>query len=182
MSDLILTGGVPYRNLLLSGSLGARLIPVGQAVAARLDAPFYSLESELQVREGKYADELRKLYGEAYVKRLEMDICREFALRRSTVIAVNPVTLLDEDTRARLTDAGDVLILTCALNETLRRLHILQGTRFHDPTYRAAVVYTLKRDGALLGHDLRRLDTTSLSIDQTADQAIHFWKTGARVT
>jgi shikimate kinase len=156
--------------------VGVRLLPTGKLVSTLVDAPFFNLDTVIQEREGRYPDELRKLYGEAYGKRVEAEIARELALRRGTIITVTPSTLLDEDTRERLLASGTALVLTCGLNETLRRLYIAQGTRFHDPKVRAVALATIKRDQELLKLDLVKLDTTTISIENTAERAIKFWK------
>jgi len=175
LSDLVV-GGVPYYNLILTGSLGTRLLQTGKLIANQVDVQFFSLETVVQEREGRYPDELRKLYGEAYARRVEAEICRELTLRRGTVITVTPSTLLNEDTRERLLSSGTTLLLTCGLNETLRRLYIAQGTRFHDPKVRAVALATIGRDQDLLKFDLVKLDTTNISIEDTAERAIKFWK------
>jgi len=168
---------VPYQNLILSGSLGARAIPTGQIIAKRLGVLFINLDTELQAREGHNADDIRALFGEARLKKLENELCREFALRRGTVLSVNPPTLLDETNRERLGASSVLMLLTCALNETLHRLYVAQGARFQDPKARSAALSTLRRDGQLLQvADLSRLDTTRLSVEQAADRAITFWR------
>jgi shikimate kinase len=175
LSDLVVNG-LPYHNLILTGSLGVRLLQTGKLIAASVSAPFFNLETVVQEREGRYPDELRKLYGEAYGRRVEAEISRELTLRRGTIITVTPSTLLDEETRERLLSSGTTLLLTCGLNETLRRLYIAQGTRFHDPKVRAVALATIKRDQELLKLDLMKLDTTIISVEDTATRAIKFWK------
>ena len=180
MSDLrdtdTIVSALPDHNLILTGSLGVRLLLTGKLIAATISAPFFNLETVVQEREGRYPDELRKLYGEAYGRRVEAEICRELTLRRGTVITITPSTLLDEETRERLLSSGTPLLLTCGLNETLRRLYIAQGTRFHDPKVRAVALATIKRDQALLKLDLMKLDTSTISVEDTAERAIKFWK------
>lgn len=142
-----------------------------------METRFINLDTELQAREGNSAEEIRGLFGEARLKKLETDLCREFALRRSAVISVNSPTLLDDENRTRLADGGTILILTCMLNETLRRWHVAQGAHFHDPKARSAALNTIRRDGRLLTIvDLAQLDTTRLSVEQAADRAIAFWR------
>ncbi len=178
-----LNNSAPYHNLILTGSVGSRVNPTGALIAKRLGTLFINLDTELQTREGYSADDLRGLFGEARLKRLETELCREFALRRGAVISVNAPTLVDMENRERLLSSGPVLILTCMLNEALRRLYVAQGARFHDPKVRGASLNALRRDAQVLQiPDLPRLDTTRLSIEQTADNAIVFWRTRETVT
>ncbi len=168
---------IPYYNLILIGSLGGRAITTGNAIARRLSAPFVTLESELQTREGNPPDQIREFYGEAHLKRLESDLCHEFGLRRGTILGITPSALLEDANRARLFASGAPLILTCALNETLHRLYVMNGARFHDPKVRSAALYALRRDNpVLMIPDVPHLDTTRLSVEQAADQAIVYWR------
>ena len=177
MSDRPAAQTLPYFNLVLTGSVGSRLLATGQAVAKALDAACFSLDLTIHERAGGGADDLRKLYGEAYVRRVETEICREFALRRSVVLCVSPSVLLDEESRARLLDSGAALNLTCGVDEALRRVYIQLGARFHDPKARVSVVHALTRDRALLAvGSIATLNTTYLSIDQAAARAVQFWE------
>ncbi len=185
MSTLGALGGssAPYHNLILTGSIGGRLIPTGQTIAKRLGTQFFNMDTELRTREGYSAEDLRGLFGEARLRRAETELCREFALRRGAIISVNGPTLLDDENRERLLSSGPVLILTCALNEALRRQHVAQGARFHDPKVRSAALNMLRRDGQVLQlADLPRLDTTRLSVEQAADRAISYWRERETVT
>lgn len=167
----------PENNLILTGSLGGRVVPTAQALARLVDRPLFHLETEVQVREGRALEELRKLYGEAHARRIESELCREFGLRRGVVVSVPPGSLLDESNRERLMLSGGVVILTCKLNEALRRLHILHGARFQNVTARASFLHTLKQDSAILHiTNLTQLETSDLSIDQTAEKALHYWQ------
>jgi shikimate kinase len=168
----------PYFNLLLVGTTGGRLIPTGKIIAERINSRFIALDLEIYTREGYSPDDLRALFGVARLRRVEADLSHELALQRGSVIGINCGTLLDRDTRERLTEAGTVLALTCALNETLRRLYIAQGARFQDPKVRAIALDAIRRDQqALRVADPPRLDTTRLSVEQVADRALAFWRT-----
>jgi len=167
----------PYHNLILTGYMGVGKVAVGKAIATRLGVLFVDLDTEIQLREGMPGDEIRQLFGEARLRSLENELCGELSLRRSSVLSVSGVTLLDEDNRKRLRNSGPILVLTCALNEILRRLHVSQGARFHDPKVRSAALTQIRREQQV--HriaDLSTLDTTALTGDQVTEQAIAFWK------
>ncbi len=167
----------PYFNLILVGTVGGRLIQTGKAIAARINVRFIALDLEIHTREGYSPDDLRALFGVARLRRIEAELSHELALQRGTVIGINSGTLLDRDTRERLAAAGAILALTCALNETLRRLYITQGARFQDPKVRAAALDAIRRDQqALQAADPPRLDTTQMSVEQVADSALAFWR------
>jgi shikimate kinase len=177
------TGSIPYHNLILAGYMGVGKITVGRSIADRLDVPFIDLDTELQLREGMPSSEIRQLFGESRLRTLEDGLCGELSLRRSTVLSVSGPTLLDADNRERLVNSGPVLVLTCALNEILRRLHASQGARFHDPKVRSAAIHQVRRERQI--HQvagLATLDTTHLTIEQIVEQAILFWYEQETVT
>src|SRR5262249_53204704 len=92
--------------------------------------------------------------------------------------SIGGVTLLDEDNYKRLSNSGPILVLTCSLNEILRRLHVNQGARFHDPKARSAALTQIRRERQI--HKitgLPTLGTTTLTADQVTAQATDFWKT-----
>jgi len=167
----------PYHNLILTGQIGVGRVTIGRQIAKEVGAPFFDMDTELQLREGKPSEEIRQLFGEARVRSLEDELCRELALRRGAVLSVNGPTLLEENNRARLGNSGPILVLTCALNEILRRLHSSQGTRFHDPRVRSAALYVIRRERQI--HqlpDLPTLDTTVLSVEEVAQKCVAFWR------
>ncbi len=172
-----LPASTPYHNLILTGYMGLGKIAVGRMIAKQLGVIFIDLETEIQLREEMPPDEIRQLFGESRLRAIEDDLCRELGLRRGAVLSISGPTLLDEGNRTRLMNSGPVLVLTCALNEILRRLHASQGARFHDPKVRSAALNQIRREQQI--HqlpDLPTLDTTDLTIEQIAERAITFWR------
>ncbi len=166
----------PYHNLILTGYMGLGKVAVGRLIADKLNVQFVDLETEIQLREGLPADEIRQLYGESRLRTLEDELCRELALRRGSVLSIGAQALLDPTNRERLLNSGTVLVLTCSLNEILRRFHASQGTRFHDPKVRATAINGVRRERQI--HQipgLASLDTTQLSIEAVAERAVQFW-------
>jgi shikimate kinase len=167
----------PYRNLILAGEMGVGKRALAERVAAHFHAPLRDIDAEIEAAAGMPPPEVRALFGEARLTNLETDVCRELTLQRGAVIAVSASAMLNEGNRRRLQEIGVVLVLTTALNETLRRLHHQQGERFRDPRNRAVEIARLKREWkvrALSG--FAQLDTTRLTFDQVAGQVIAFWQ------
>ncbi len=174
---MTLPGSIPYHNLILTGHMGVSRSMAGRIIARQVSVPFFDLDTEIQNREKLPPDELRQLFGESRLHAVESDLCREFGLRRGTVLSISGPTLLDETNRDRLMNSGPVLVLTCALNEILRRLYASQGARFHDPKARAAALNLIRREWLIRQiPDLPTLDTTALTVEQVAEQAIVFWR------
>jgi shikimate kinase len=167
----------PYFNLILVGTAGGRLIPTGKIIAERIKVRFIALDLEIHAREGYSPDDLRTLFGIARLRRIEAELSHELALQRGAIIGINSGTLIDRDTHDRLAESGAILALTCALNETLRRLYVGQGAHFQDPKVRAIALDAIRRDHmALRVANVAALDTTRLSVEQVADRALAFWR------
>jgi len=171
----------PYQNLTLTGPMGVGKSTVGRAVAQRLGADFFDLESEIFTREGQSVAEIREFFGEARLKALEAMAIRDLTLRRHAVIVVPGPAVLDELNRTRLVEAGPVLCLTCALDEILRRMYAARGAWFHNPANRGMLLSQLKRDMRVTTLDLPQLNTSRLSIDEVTERVVHFWLEHARV-
>jgi shikimate kinase len=171
----------PYRNLIITGPMGVGKTTVGRRVAQRLEADFFDLETEILAREGQSADEIRELFGEARLRALETDAIHDLSLRRHAVLVIHGPAMLLEANRSRLQESGQILCLTCAVNETLRRQHAARGAWFHDPHNRAILISHLKRERQILQLDLPQIDTTRLSIDAAVEAAIEFWLTRAQI-
>lgn len=179
---MTLAAPAPYHNLILTGHIGVGRNTVGRLIAKQLDVLFIDLDTEIQLREKQPPDEIRQLYGEARLHAIEGELCRELSLRRGCVLSISGPTLLDEGNRERLMNSGPVLVLTCALNEILRRLYASQGARFHDPKVRAAMLNQVRRERQIAQvAGLPALDTTELSVEQVAERATVFWKENSAV-
>jgi shikimate kinase len=166
----------PYRNLILAGEMGIGKTEVARRIADHFGAPLRDIEAELESAAGMPLHEVRALYGEARVTNMETDMCRELTLQRGAVIAVHATTILNESNRRRLEEAGEVLVLTTALNELLRRLHVAKADRFHDVQERARTMIRLRQEWKVRDLPYPQLDTTRLTPDEVAAQVIAFWR------
>lgn len=167
----------PYRNLIISGYDGTSKYALIRRIAETIGAPYLDLEVEIQLRERVSLDDLRQTYGEAHTRTVLRALCAEFALQRGAVIAMPAAPLLDEDIRQRLLESSWLLVLSCQLNEILRRLHAQHGARFHDPRVRSAFLHYIRQERKLnaLGN-LDVLDTTELDLEKTVTHALTFWR------
>ncbi|NDJ79277.1 MAG: AAA family ATPase [Chloroflexi bacterium] len=165
----------PYRTLTLTGPMGVGKTTIGREIARQLKAELYDLDNEILAREGQSSDQIREIFGEARLKTLEREAVHELSLRRSAVIVINGTAMLDEINRQRMVEAGSVLCLSCALNETLRRLHVARGAWFQSPYNRATIISRLKRERAVLTLELLQLDTSLLSVEETVAAVKQFW-------
>jgi shikimate kinase len=183
MSDLMRStlehraNSAPYRNLVLAGTMGVGKRQVAEAIAERFAAPLRDIDAEIEVEAGMPPRQVRELFGEARLTSLETEICRELALQRSAVVSVSATVMLNEANRERLQETGVILVLTTALNETLRRLHAAHGDAFHTEKSHAIELARLKREWKIRDlPGLAHLDTTLLTPEQVTAEAIAFWQ------
>jgi shikimate kinase len=165
----------PYQNLILTGPMGVGKTTIGRAVAQRLKAEVCDLENEILAREGRSADEIRTLFGEARLKALEASTIRDLTLRRQTILIISGTAILDDTNRVRLAESGPILCLTCALNEILRRMYAARGAWFHNPSNRGILLSHLKRELRIATLDLPQLDTSRLDVEATVVAVVEFW-------
>jgi len=161
--------------------MGVGKTTVGRLVAQRLNAEFYDLENEILAHEGRSADEIRALFGEARLKALEASTIRDLSLRRQTVLVISGTAILDDTNRARLAESGVILCLTCALNEILRRMHAARGAWFHNPANRGTLLSHLKRELRVTALDVPQLNTSRLAVEDTVSAVVEFWFNHAMV-
>lgn len=166
---------IPYRNLVLTGHMGAGKTTIGRAIATKLEVELYDVDNEIELQEKQSLESIRELFGESRIRTLENAYIRELVLVRSSVIVVNGPTLLEAANLDILRNLGPILCLTAALNEVLRRLHVARGANFHNPAVRSVALGKLKRERRVLELDLPQLDTTALPADEVAERAIQFW-------
>ncbi len=166
----------PYRNLILAGEMGIGKPEVARRIADYFDAPLRDLEAELERAAEMPLQEVRALYGEARVTNMETELCRGLTLQRGAVISVHASTILNEANRRRLEDLGAVLVLTTALNEVLHRLYAAKGERFEDIQERARTMIRLRQEWKVRNLPYPQLDTTRLTLEEVAMQAIAFWQ------
>ena len=124
---------LPYRNLILTGFVGVGKSTAGRAIAERLEVDLMDVDEEIVRREGMSITRIRQEFGDARLKILEADVCREAAFMRQAVVVVSGAALLDQRNADLLGGTGRVVCLTCEMGEALRRLHMAYEESFRDP-------------------------------------------------
>lgn len=170
---------LPYKNLLLTGLLGVGKTSVGRAVSRRLAVDLFDLEEEIELRELMSITKIREVYGDARLKALEYDLCRQAALMRKAVVVIPGAALLDIRVFENLVEISQVVCLSCELGEILRRLHLANEQQYRDPATRRRMLGRIRRDYVIANRpDILQLDTTHLTTDEVADLLIELWATG----
>lgn len=174
---------LPYENLILAGFVGVGKTTVGKAIADRLEADFVDVDEEIVRREEMSITQIRQEYGDARLKILEADVCREAAFKRQAVIIVSGAALLDQRNADLLGSTGRVVCLTCELGEALRRLHMAYESSFRDPKQRQHLISRLRREYGIVDDERYvQIDTTHLTVEQAVDELVNLWQHGEPLT
>lgn len=174
---------LPYENLVVAGFVGVGKSTVGRAIAEQLDVDLVDVDEEIVQREGMSITRIRQEYGDARLRMVEGDLCREAALRRQSVVVVSGAALLDQRNADLLGDTGRVVCLTCELGEALRRLHMAYEDSFRDADERRHLISRLRREYGIVD-DPRYLqfNTTHLDVEQVVAELVHLWQHGEPLT
>ncbi len=165
------------RNLILTGFMGTGKTTVGRAVAQRLNLPFVDMDVEIETRAAKSVPRIFAEDGEATFRAMEAALCEELGKQGGRVIATGGGALVDPNNRAVLTRSGTIVCLTCDVEEIVRRLdggdnsdRPLLDTA--DPHAEIRRLLEVRREAyAAIPW---RIDTTGLSVEEIAEQAMQF--------
>ncbi len=162
-------------SIALIGFMGTGKTAVGKTLAERLDKKFIELDSLIEQKAGKTIPEIFSQDGEAAFRELEIEVTREVAERKNTVIACGGGVVLNEINIERLRKECIIVYLTASPKVILKRtssdenkrpllkkpdkaLHIQELLRFRKPFYERAA-------------DIK-IDTSKLGINSAVEQII----------
>lgn len=174
---------LPYQNLILAGFVGVGKSTVGKAIASKLDVEIADIDDLIVKRERMGIRQIRQELGDARLKTLENDVVREAAFLRQAVIVVGGAAMLNQRNADLLSGTGRVISITCELGEALHRLHMAYEDIFRDAQERRHLISRLRREFGIADSDrYPQIDTTHLTIEQTVQELIFFWKNGRLIT
>jgi hypothetical protein len=169
-------GGSIDQNLILTGYLGPRQLPIARQTAEYLKIPFVDVEARIEALGGAPSNELRAQFGEAHVKVIEAELMGEIQLYRGTLLHVSAQTLL-RGALDRLRPTGPIICTVATLDAVLCRLHIALGGRFHDPRQRDLAMGVLRREWAIRGRPgVLELDTSAMDDAQMIEAIASLWR------
>lgn len=163
-------------NLVITGSAGPNQLMIVRRAAERLGMRFVNAESEFEQRVAMPPQEFKARFGEARLRTLESEAVRDLALHRGAVLHMTGQMLGYSDHLARMQVSGYILCLVASLDAALTRFHIALGARFHDPSERALILGTLKRDWSVRGQPgVHELDTTDQNDQEVVTRIARLW-------
>lgn len=167
---------LPYKDLILTGFLGAGKTTVGRYIAAQLEVEFFDLDEEIELRELMSIAKIREQYGDSHLRNLEYDLCRQAALMRRAVVVIPGAAMLDPRNARAFVDAGQIVCLTCELGEALRRLHLSSEQHYRDVTIRRRMLSRMRREFVVTEDPkILQFEVTHLTVEEEADLLIKLW-------
>ena len=162
-------------SIALIGFMGTGKTAVGKALAERLDKEFVELDSLIEQKASKTIPEIFQQDGETAFRELEIEVTREVAERKNTVIACGGGVVLNEINIERLRKGCVLVYLTASPRVILKRTlsnenerpllevsnkaqRIQELLRFRKPFYERAA-------------DIK-IDTSKLDISSAVEQII----------
>ena len=110
-------------SIVLTGYRGSGKSTIGRKLASRLWQAFVDVDDLIVRRAGKTIREIFTDHGEPHFRQIEAEVVREVACLDDCVIGLGGGTLMREDNRAALKQAGHKIIyLRCEPEELVRRV------------------------------------------------------------
>lgn len=170
---------IPYKNLLLTGTISVGKTTIGRHIARHYGLDFFDLDEEIELRELMSIAKIREQYGDSRLKALEYEHCRQAALMRKAVLVISGAALLDARTYDSLEEVSQIVCITCELGEILRRMHLASEQHYRDPVIRRRNLSRLRRESAIRADPrILQFDTTHLTIEQETELLVKLWMTG----
>lgn len=171
------------KNIVITGFMGTGKTEVGQEVARRLGRRFIDMDELIAERLGMTIAEAFATQGEASFREQERSLCQELAPMTKTVIATGGGTLIPTENRQALARNGLLFCLTCEPEEILRRLERVEGRPLLDVADKRQRIKELLAERSLTYAQIPcQIDTTSLTVEETAGRVIELYEDERRET
>ncbi len=162
-------------SIALIGFMGTGKTAVGKALAKRLDKEFVELDSLIEQKAGKTIPEIFNQDGEVTFRELEIEVTREVAERKNTVIACGGGVVLNEINIERLRKECIIVYLTASPRVILKRTLSNENERpLLEVSNKAQRIQELLRFRKLFyerAADIK-IDTSKLDISSAVEQII----------
>lgn len=160
-------------NIVITGFMGTGKTTVGREVARRLECPFVDMDTEIEARVGKSIPRIFAEDGEETFRHQEAVLCAELSAQQGLVIATGGGALIDPANRALMMESGNVVCLTCDVDEILRRVSGNPDRPLLEVTApRAEIERLLETRHEAYAAIPWQIDTTGLSVEEVAARVI----------
>ena len=117
------------KNIALIGFMGTGKTAVGQVLANKLGLKFIELDSLIERKAGKSTPEIFQQDGETAFRELEIEVTKEIAREKGSVIACGGGLVLNKINIDRLRENSIIVYLTSSPRVILKRVANEEGQR-----------------------------------------------------
>ena len=110
------------KNIILCGFMGSGKSTIGKQLAERLGMRFVDTDLYIEQKEGISISQIFAEKGEEYFRELELEVCEELSVLKSTVISTGGGTLLKDANVKAIKKNGTVFLLNVSSSTVLMRL------------------------------------------------------------
>ena len=162
-------------NIALYGFMGVGKTTIGSILAEKLGYCFIDVDKEIERETGKSINEIFKLHGEAFFRKLESEIIRELSKKDRLVIACGGGLVLNKINIDRLRESSEIVYLTASPEVILKRTSSKKGQRplleVEKPALTISEMLGFRKPFYERAADVT-IDTSRLNIDAVARQII----------
>ncbi len=166
------------KNLVLVGFMGSGKTSAGKLAARRLGLKFVDMDALIEQRHGQTVYRIFETKGEAFFRQRERELARELAARQDHVIATGGGIVLDSN---NLRDLGrNGVIICCWVDAPVahqRTKHAKHRPLLEGADDRLAQLESLLRQREPLYKAIpNRVDTSSMTVEQQADEIVRIYQ------
>ncbi len=162
-------------NIALIGFMGTGKTAVGQALAKKLHRKFLETDSLIEKKAGKPIPEIFQKDGEIAFRELEIEIIKEIAKGKNSVMACGGGVVLNKINIDRLKEGAEIVYLTASPRIILKRVSAEVGQRplleVDNPLLAIRELLKFRKPFYEQAVDIK-IDTTKLDINAVVEQII----------
>ncbi|MHA1926882.1 MAG: shikimate kinase [Candidatus Thorarchaeota archaeon] len=164
------------RSISLIGFMGTGKTTIGRALASSLNRRFVDTDPLIEKRVGKTISRIFSEDGEAFFRKVEVEIVREAYKLRSPVVALGGGAILNPSSSAIVKENSVVVLLRSSIETILSRtssdrLRPLLDVRTEDLEQRVATLLA-EREAAYSDAMDIEIDTDTLSVGEAVSEII----------
>jgi len=162
-------------NIALIGFMGTGKTAVGQSLAKKLDRKFIEVDLLIERQAGKSIPDIFQQDSEIAFRELEIEVTRQIAREKYSVIACGGGLVLNKINIDRLREGGKIIYLTASPGAILKRVANEEGQRplleVANPTLTIRQLMRFRKPFYERAADIT-INTSKLDINAVAEQII----------
>ena len=113
---------IKRKNICIMGLMGSGKSVIGKDLSKYLNFEFYDTDREIELTTKKSINEIFKVYGELYFRKLEEKICIKLLNKNNCVISLGGGSITNKEVRKSIKQNSYSIYLQVKLNNLVNRL------------------------------------------------------------